>query len=243
MKLLREGKPLLGELVVIVVGVLIALGVDAWYDGVVEARVEVAYLDQLLEDLAETESQMLAADASNAEGGASLAKLLAGFGSTVSPTSDSVRAWLGSARFVDNPVPILSTAEALVATGDLRLIRDGTLRVAVTRWLSRSRDFWLEPIYQLEELHRERYFEVTAFVDPMALPRAGRSFSDSLFGYAQPKETLYPIDADRFFHEKRVYVLLTDLYHLRVSMTSFRKSMREEAERLRRAIQTSTGRR
>jgi hypothetical protein len=227
----------LTELFVIIIGVLIALGIDAWYGGVVEARDERAYLEQLVSDLSETEQQMREADSLGLSFAESNAALLAVFGSEDLPPADSLRTWLALAHLADNPVPIIGTAEALVATGDLRLIRDPNLRVAVTRWLSRSRDFWLVPIYQLEELHRETFYKLMDFVDPLELPLRGLAPGDSLVALARSENSPYSFDPETFVRERKAYTLLTQLYHIKMSMASFRRGMRTDAENLRVQIE------
>jgi hypothetical protein len=152
-RLVGRSKWLIGEIAVIVLGVLIALGIDAWYGVVLERQAERTYLEQLIQDLASTETQMAEAAVRTARSEES-AQLLADHLRATPLNADSIRVWLSQLQSVDNPVPVLGTAEALVSTGDLRIIDSPEARVAITRWLSRSRDFWLVPVYQLEEQHK-----------------------------------------------------------------------------------------
>lgn len=232
----RRSGLILAELILIVAGVLIALAVDAWNDDRLEARNERLYVQQLLEDLDETDRQFAAASQRNLEPGRANAQLLAGFRSPPYPSNDSTRAWLARVSFIDNPVPVVGTAEALVSTGDLRLLRNLESRAAITRWMSRVRDYWLVPLYQLEELHRIKYYELVAHVDPMALAMPGRVLADSIFGYRRPHETTYALDGASFFNDRGAYALLTDLYHLKISMGGYRIAMRREAGELRSVL-------
>ena len=229
---------LVTELIVIIIGVLVALGIDAWYGGVVEARDERTYLQQLVSDLSNTEQQMRAADSVGVDYAAGNTALLAIYGSSVYPPMDSLRLWLEQTQRFNNPAPIIGTAEALIATGDLRLVRDPGLRIAVTRWLSRSRDHWLVPLYQLEELHRETFYDLMDFADPLELPLGRTATEDSLVVLARSDDSPYSLDAEAFFHQRKPYTLLAQLYKLKMSMADFRRGMRTDAEELRLQIES-----
>ncbi len=74
----------------------------------------------------------------------------------------------------NNPVPVLGTVEALVSTGDLQLIRSSETRSAITRYISRTRDFHLIPLYQFEDYYRNYYFRISKIAVEYGLTPRGR---------------------------------------------------------------------
>lgn len=233
-KVANRAKWFVTELVVIVAGVLTALGIDAWYDKRIEARDERIYLEQLIEDLNETERLFCTNMDQNLEAIKSTTKLLKAFSLEDYPPNDSIKIWLSKVEYLNNPVPILGTAEALIASGDLRLIHNAESRASITRWLSRSRDFWLIPLYQLEDQHRTNYFELMEYVDAMALQT-----NDSLYGFFPPDKSPFPFNPNQFFQEHHVYSLLTNLYKLKESMERFQDDMCLDATNLRSLIEAN----
>lgn len=75
--------------------------------------------------------------------------------SEASPPLEMVRKPLGETAAFDNPFPVLGTADALVSTGDLNLIEDVAARFEIMGYLARSRDYWLVPLYQYEQSHKD----------------------------------------------------------------------------------------
>jgi hypothetical protein len=129
------------EFFVVVTGILVALALNAWWSGrEAEAR-ETVYLRQLVADLSETERMMASRDSSMARGPHhSVDQLIISFGTTPRPPRDSVATWLLWTAYTVAPRPVLGTAEALVASGDINLIRDDSLRAAILRYLDISRE-------------------------------------------------------------------------------------------------------
>ena len=120
-------KLVLGELGLIVGGVLIALTLDAWWDGRQERRQEIAYMTQLLFDLRETESRLHASIAGDAETLNVLGSILDRAFVGPPPPSDSLRLPTGYSQFR----PLTGTHIALVKSGNLRLLRSDSLRFAL----------------------------------------------------------------------------------------------------------------
>ena len=55
------------------------------------------------------------------------------------PPTDSVIHWHVQSTWMHIATPLLGTAEALISSGDLGLIRDDSLRTAITAYVTRSR--------------------------------------------------------------------------------------------------------
>jgi hypothetical protein len=236
-RLQERARWLLTEIVIIVLGVLTALALDAWYGRLVEAQDEQTYLSQLIEDLRETERQMQAAAARTVPAEESAAKLLRAVGGAIEPEADSIRVWLTLAAAVDNPVPILGTAEALVSTGDLRLVADAKVRAAITRWLSRSRDFWLVPLYQLEDHHRRMQTELLAIADRTGVEPLTRGVVLLDRRTRRPERPPFETDVSAFVREPLTYSLIASLSEAKEAMSRYRAAMADEARELREILE------
>ncbi|NNF57966.1 MAG: hypothetical protein HKN04_06960, partial [Rhodothermaceae bacterium] len=125
------------EYLIVVLGVLTAVGLNAWWQGRQDAAREQAYLHQLVDDLQETRTQLEHTERILALQGASLGRLLRPYRSSSRPPGDSVLTWMGSFVFLQQPAFVTGTATALVETGDLNLIRNDSLRTAITSYLGR----------------------------------------------------------------------------------------------------------
>ena len=123
------------EFLVVVTGVLVALAVGAWWQGRQDAATERAYLRQLASDLRETEQAAADADAFLRPVDRAGSLLWLAFYEADPPPRDSLLVWAERSMWTSTVRPVLGTAEALVATGDLALIRDDSLRTAVTAYL------------------------------------------------------------------------------------------------------------
>ena len=142
------------EFLVVVSGVLVALALNAFYQDRVDAEREAGYIEQLAADLEESEAAFEAAVAGNEAERAKVMQLLAFFGENKPPSReqfDEVRVL--SMRLAQ---PTLSTAQAVVETGDLQLIRDDALRSAIIQYVGAGEAYaetqdaiaweWLTPL-------------------------------------------------------------------------------------------------
>jgi hypothetical protein len=123
---------LLGEFVVIVLGVLVALWVDQVRAARADAALEVEYLESFVIDLDADLAQFDSADAWSRRQEAAAATVLALYDGP-RPTSDVfvLVAAVESAGWQYVPSITRNTIDDLRSTGNLRLIRDPTLRRAI----------------------------------------------------------------------------------------------------------------
>lgn len=120
---------LIRELAIVVIGVLIALGADSWWDGRQERARAREYVEALEAEVAESRRLLERRLAAARTWKASADSLGAALADSTSPsTADVVRAfgWPGT------PSLPMGTVEALIETGDLRLLRP-ELRLALLR--------------------------------------------------------------------------------------------------------------
>ena len=132
----------ISEFVVIATGVLAALGANSLWERWQERKTEQVYVEQLRSDMRanierlqaavtlETQQHQAAAAAYNA-----VAR-----GQVIS--SDSAEAWLIARRgvYYSDPRLLTGTVTALISTGDLRLLRNPTLRQAVAGYATQIRE-------------------------------------------------------------------------------------------------------
>jgi hypothetical protein len=128
------------ELVIVIAGVVIGFQVTAWGQAHANQEKEQVYLRQLSLDLAETERRadsigLIMAPLTHAPRRLAQAHFL-----PEPPPRDSVITWASLAPVYYEVSPVLGTAEALVATGDIGIIRDDSLRTAITAYLEVSRE-------------------------------------------------------------------------------------------------------
>ena len=224
------------ELMLIVVGVLLALAVDAWYGRYQEQAEVRQYLQQMLVDLEETERLMRQVDEQNNQSSRAAAFLLNEFKQQESAEREVLEA-LSVLTIINNPVPIVATADALVATGNLGLIRDSQLRAEIAGWLANIDDFWLTPLYDLESRHRVVVRELSESFDFLRKVIEWRQDFDATMGLDTSSDSAFKFDKQAFFGEQGNYTALTELYYLKSVMHNYRQEMREEARQLRLLIE------
>lgn len=130
----------LREFVLIVAGVLVALGANSWWESRQDLGRERAYMIQLRSDLVATleliDNAVISQDASLRRL-KRMEHLMHSSGDT--PPTDSLLAWApatGALRYVPGAgptqfIPIFGTLNMLLETGDIRLIRDDNIRMAL----------------------------------------------------------------------------------------------------------------
>jgi hypothetical protein len=135
--LIRRWRRAIRDVVLIVVGVLIALAANAWWQARADRERERVYIRQLLADARESERALRPAfqlDSTTAHG---MQRLLSALDRVPVPPRDSLRAWMQRPPVVYSaPRPRLGTVNALIQTGEIRLFRDERLRSAVIDYAS-----------------------------------------------------------------------------------------------------------
>lgn len=119
----------LGETLIVVVGVLIALAVDNWREERREERTEEQYLSSLLEDLDSDFAELARAGGqarTAAEAARTVLEVLRGQAQSIS--GDSLAWSVEYAGFLYFPAYFPYTFNELLSTGNLRVIRDPEVR-------------------------------------------------------------------------------------------------------------------
>ena len=216
------------ELIIIIAGILIALAIDEWRGDIEDARVEQEYLHRLIGDLQSTEQKMRAVEEYNSVSENAVAELLSAFES-----NDNVDiALLGNLLYAvfdfDNPTPVLGTAEALVATGDLRFIGTADVKSIITQYVSDSRDFWLVPLYQLENDYRTEFFRLLAIAERYGISRKSNAGISRRTSEA---------DIDAFLADPDAYAAVIRLKSIKKAFSVYRESTAADATKLRASLE------
>lgn len=236
------------EYLIIVLGVLTAVGINAWWGDRQDAAKEQTYLRQLAADLAETERIVAERDDRMAvQTHAGFDRLLSSFDAVERPPADSVAAWLRQSLYVASPLPVLGTAEALVATGDLGLIADDSLRAAVLRYLDVSREAVVDQTAAKEGVFDLLTVLYRDHVDIRALGNtSARASADSVNYVFGPIPALspgpswrppYPLDVDALYDDPEFYRLVGIYATFVGELARGRMVMRESATALRRQVE------
>ena len=127
-RILRSGRGVVRDIAIVVVGVLIALAADAWWQGLEEQRREQHYLRALEADLAGAKDALVEIrreTVASQEDIEAFMQVLEGDG----PIPEGLEQVPFYLPLVDLP---MGTMDALLSTGDLRLLRDAQLRQVIT---------------------------------------------------------------------------------------------------------------
>ena len=234
------------ELVIVVLGVVIGFQVTAWGQARADRAKEQAYLRQLSRDLAETER--LADDLARTMVPFERAprRLAQAYFLPEPPPRDSVVAWASVAPVYFEISPVLGTAEALVATGDIGLIRDDSLRIAITAYLDKSREnvrsfgAWKEGLVQHTHDYGRYAPIATIFAEalgPAALDSLDRA--DDWMALAPPGVPLPAFDTDAFVRDERMHRLMVLMVIAKDNMAINRREMLRYAAELRERVEAS----
>jgi hypothetical protein len=127
----------LGEFLLIVAGVTVALGAESLWAARLDRLREAEYMEQLRSDLAENQRRLdVAILDEETIGAAALTALQAVMSGEPIPV-DSAQAWVVERRglFYSDPRLLTGTFSGLVESGDLRLVRDPTIRKAIIAYV------------------------------------------------------------------------------------------------------------
>jgi hypothetical protein len=235
----RSARWFAAELLVVVCGVLIALALGSVYENRQDREREANYMRQLIADLKETERLMDQSDSINARWDTSIASLLKSYRGGGTPPRDSVLRWMGDVQ-MDNPVPVLGTADALVRTGDLQLIEDLDLRSTLISYVSSVREYntpWLlsveDDFIAARTLLRDRVdiLEASATAGGAVVPAPSSALYD--VGDTNP----YPLDVARLIRDRDAYFLLVRIVDAKRAFLLVRDSFRNEARTLREQLE------
>ena len=233
------------EFIIVLLGVIIGFQVSIWGQGQADKAKGEAYLVQMVSDLQETQRLILVENAEAQISGRAAGMLVKEFDTSDRSPSDSLYTWLGQAVIVHGPLPILSTAEALVSTGDLNLIKDIEIRSAITTYLQQIRVL-VEFQNQGTSIVLGRMGSLMEVVDVrQGVARLNTSIRTIweealhpvLLDATMPRDTNgvgtnVPDDLEGVFTNREAYALLTELAFRQADLSGVRAKMLSETEAL-----------
>lgn len=217
----------LREFVVIVAGVLAALGAQAWWQGREERTRERDYLAQLHADTRENERRLDAAIAVDSAAGWAAERLTGAlYGSAPLPGSDTVLRWIGDRTFSSSDFqPLSGTYGALLTTGDIRLVRTDSLRALLVAYSA---------TLEHEQAMLRLFLEQMAG-DPAAIARPMPFLRGMFFG--RSGGPLPAVDLERLRRDPDVEAILFAVQLSNSNRSAHLRALRAETRRLRRALE------
>jgi hypothetical protein len=238
------------EFLVVLSGVLVALIVNAWWTQRSDIQAERSYLTYLVSDLSEAERNVAHVDSTTRRTDVASAMLERAYYMPVYPPADSLMRWLYVADSYSTVTIPTGTAEALVSTGSLRLIRDDSLRSHITTYLQATRS------REAAERHNVDYFSrssdlVEARVNLTGIQAAlGRqSLIDSLARVdstfvlpPSPRHIPFPFDVRAMMSDRAMFTGITGINWAHANLRAVRSAMKDDARGLREHIQRTIAR-
>lgn len=240
---------LAAELTIIIVGILVALAIQSRVDAHDDRAREREYLGQLAADLRETERLVMRDDSVHAVRDRAGVMLLHAFFTPARPPRDSVLVWAISSTWYEPRRPVLGTADALVATGDLALFQDNALRAAVTAYIAESRMVTAEQL-AAEEVWMRASQQLSRNLDfSEGLELLVRTRQDSLalenplfYLPKGPRRRPFPVDVDAFLSSRDAYDGVANMYWGKMNMAQLRATMLQSARALRARVEAALAR-
>ncbi|MFL5386934.1 MAG: hypothetical protein ACJ8GN_30945 [Longimicrobiaceae bacterium] len=237
---------LAAELTIVVAGILIALAIQNRVNARDDRAREQEYLRQLQADLRETERKVMRSDSIHRVRDRSGAMLLHAFFTPERPPRDSVLAWALNATWYEPIRPVLGTADALVATGDLALLRDQALRAAVTAYIAESRMLTAEQLAAEENWMRAwqqlgSALDYSEGLELLAGPRVDSLAVANPLSYlpAGRRRRPFPVDVGAFLTNRDAYDGVANMYWGKKNMAEFRATMLQSARALRARVEAA----
>jgi hypothetical protein len=237
------------EVAIVVLGVVIGFQVTAWGEDRSNRAKEQAYFRQLVADLAETERRFEGADEDVAFADEGRTRLLHAFWAPDTSPRDSVLFWADVAAYYEDPHSVLGTVTALLSTGDLNLIRDASIRSALTGFAEAEERY--------ADLNRDKVQVIVASSLRIweRLDVLEGTFSvvsrASLDSVARERDVwYYPPDAERsaftndvpaFLRDQENYGIVMSLFDAGADMKRSRRRRVEEVRALRAQIEAAVG--
>ena len=179
---LTNWRTALGELVIVVIGVIIALGVDSWWSDLQDATAERGHLVALSSEFS-TNQETLESNIATLQRikGSARELLLIAEGEESLPPPDSMVVLTWSAFSFPPYEPVVTAYQNLVNTGDIQLIQDDSLKQDLALFMSQI-ERYRRGEWQLEQWNRVIQQFVTAKMEPLdwlpALYRAQHGLPD-----------------------------------------------------------------
>ncbi len=228
------------ELVIVVGGILIALGIDSWWSERNARELEGAFLAQLVVDLQQAEDQLAEEVVGSEQATQAVVDLIAVARGDRSAEYDSIAAWVTLAGWWGELQAPLSTAQALASSENLFVVQNPAVRSGIVRLLDRLR--YIEArILLMEERIFDNYGIVNRLIDPVARGQAMyvgvsgaglEGFAENQDGTGQER-----VSWDALFNDPEFQERFTDLFWAHENLRAHHQSMLDAARLLREQLE------
>lgn len=203
------------EFLVVVTGVLVALALGGWWQDREERERETEYLQQLLADLERSEQALREISEFHADAWQAAARVGDAFWSPPDELTDELLADLMAPRRSQRTRPIMGTIDALIATGDLRLVRSDRLRAELVAY-SEVAEATIENIQRFDETYyrvgqRDLRQELDYRAVSWLAQRVDEASDGSNQGVDETARPPFPVMAEDLFSNRRIYSAYTNL--------------------------------
>lgn len=170
-KLLSEGKTgkyfkyAIGEIILVMIGILLALEVNEWNNEKNRVKAEVAIIEQLKVDLIESKNELIPLIERLEFSAEASAFVCHSFWKNKTP-NDSIINYLIKPLGTTVYSPVLGTAKSLINSGNLSLIKSNTLKNEITVYVERV-EYNLKDINRYEETYYRKGIESINDVIPI----------------------------------------------------------------------------
>lgn len=168
----------LAEITVVVAGILLALGLQSWWQGRENESRGDAYQRQILSDVRQTQATYEKAIANDRELRAATARLSDALSSKESLQGDEALQWLRwRSGWFSDPRPVTGNVYSLIDTGEIQLIRKPEIRAAIIEYASIMKGGSADSDGQVGRMQRANDLEVLR-LEEAGLPPLPRDISD-----------------------------------------------------------------
>lgn len=224
----------LTEGVAIIVSILLAFAIQAWWEDLGQRRAEQAYLLQLRADLGRAVAQLTEAAEREEAVVQSVTMVIAASRQPEPPPNDSLVVWLGAIGNYNSGVPTLTTAQGLLGSDALRTIRSQEVRDGLIGLLDQLRQMEQGQLRH-EELFMQGLFRLNRVVP--ALSR-GRPRYVGLVGPGPDSLTRDtrvepgdPMDLRPYLHDPAFLAAVDELWISHENIRSYVQGMLNESRR------------
>ena len=236
------------ELGIVVLGVVIGFQVTAWGQAQADRAKEQEYLNQLVADLHETEGILTDGDERAENPDRAMRQLYEAFYAPQPPPRDSLLRWIYRTSWIWPVRPVLGTIEALVSTGDLAIIRNDSLRSAITTYLDYARRLtvvhdgnvnrWIEHSDVLfTKVDRATLLEA---LDPT---RTGSQGSAPTWTPVEgERRDPFPYSSEAFLNDREAYAALLAMDDMKNNLAVVRRLLHTRTEALREQVEAELSR-
>lgn len=173
------------EFVVVVAGILVALGLQAWWQDRQDAMRGAEYQEQVLSDVRLTEHTLRESIAIDRARYSATKLLSTALYAPDIPTREQTLQWLQSySGWLNDPRPVVGNVNALIQTGEIRLVSNPEVRRAMISYASIMDTTWADRDAQLARMVRANDLAIArleaADVPPLlAMPSAIGTYDPS----------------------------------------------------------------